>query len=61
MGNSTGTADTENTVLSFDADYSVAPGWDVIGNLSFIDAENISRTTTDNDGSLFILYNRFLI
>ncbi len=59
LGNRSGLADTENSVVSIDADYAVAPGWNVTGSLNFIDAENIGRTTTDNSGHVLILYNRF--
>ncbi len=59
LGNVSGLSDTENSVVSIDADYAVAPGWNVTGSLNFIDAENISRTTTDNSGHVLILYNRF--
>ncbi len=59
LGNVSGLADTENSVVSIDADYVVAPGWNLTGSLNFVDAENISRTTTDNSGHVLILYNRF--
>lgn len=56
--NATGTDDTKNTVLTFDADYEVAPGWVVAGSLSFNDAENRDRTQgNDNNGHTAIIYN----
>ncbi|MCZ6510816.1 MAG: porin, partial [Alphaproteobacteria bacterium] len=63
LGNVSGLSDTENSVVSIDADYAVAPGWNVTGSLNFIDAENIGRTLADNsdqnNGHVLILYNRF--
>ena len=58
ISNVSGVADTKNTVLTFDADYEVAPGWTLAGSLSFNDAENRDRTQgDDNSGHSFILYN----
>lgn len=58
--NVTGVADTKNTVLTFDADYEVAPGWVLAGSLSFNEAENRDRTQgNDNDGHSAIIYNIF--
>ena len=60
LGNVTGVADTENTVLTFDADYEIAPGWTFAGSLSFNDAENRDRIQgNDNDGHSVIIYNIF--
>ncbi|HSG98547.1 MAG TPA: porin [candidate division Zixibacteria bacterium] len=59
-GNVSGVSDTKNTVLTFDADYEVAPGWTTAASLSFNDAENRDRTQgDDNNGHSFILYNIF--
>lgn len=56
--NSTGVSDTKHTVLSFDGEYEVAPGWTVAGSLNFADAENRNRTQgDDNDGTALIFYN----
>ena len=58
LGNVSGVSDTKNTVLTFDADYEVAPGWTVAASLSFNDAENRDRTQGDNnDGHSAIFYN----
>lgn len=58
--NGSGTGDTKNTVLTFDGDYEVAPGWTMAASLSFNDAENRDRTAgDDNDGHSFIYYNIF--
>lgn len=60
LGNVTGVSDTKNTVLTFDADYEVAPGWTLAGSLSFNEADNRDRTQgDDNDGHSGIIYNIF--
>ncbi len=60
LGNVAGVSDTENTVLTFDADYEVAPGWTLAGSLSFNEAENLSRVQgQNNDGHSAIIYNIF--
>ena len=60
LSNVAGVADTKNTVLTFDADYEVAPGWTAAASLSFNEAENRDRTQgDDNDGHSFIFYNIF--
>jgi hypothetical protein len=58
--NGAGFPDTKNTVLTFDADYEVAPGWTTAASLSFNEAENRDREQgNDNDGHSFIFYNIF--
>lgn len=51
--------DTEVTRLHFGASYSVAPGWQLTGDLEFAETENVGTTTTDRDGRLFMIGNRF--
>lgn len=58
--NVSGVGDTKNTVLTFDGDYEVAPGWTAAASLSFNDAENRDRVQgNDNNGHSFIVYNIF--
>ena len=45
--------------LNFGGTYSVAPGWTILADLAFIDASNTSNTTTDNDGTAFVLTSQF--
>jgi len=60
IDNVAGVGDTKNTVLSFDAEFEVAPGWQLAGSLNFADAENRDRTQgDDNDGTALIFYNIF--
>jgi outer membrane protein OmpU len=62
LGNAAGTSDSKNTVLTFDADYEVAPGWVLAGSLSFNEAENRGDRGSavqgdDNSGHSAIIYN----
>lgn len=60
ISNQAGVGDTKHTVLSFDGEYEIAPGWTFAGSLNFADAENRNRTAgDDNDGTALILYNIF--
>lgn len=61
ISNQAGVGDTKHTVLSFDGEYEIAPGWTFAGSLNFADAENRDRVTPgdDNDGTALILYNIF--
>ncbi len=55
-----GVPDHTNKVLTFDADYEVAPGWTTAASLSFNEAENRDGVAgDDNDGHSFIFYNIF--
>ena len=47
-------------ILSFDVEYTVAPGWLVMADLSFVGAKDIDAVGTDNDGHVFILSNDFI-
>jgi predicted porin len=61
IGNVAGVGDTKHTVLSFDGEYEVAPGWTLAGSLNFADAENRNRTAgDDNDGTALLIYNIFV-
>lgn len=53
--------DSDVEILSFDAAYQVAPGWEVTAGLNFIDATNINATTVEvnNDGTLLFISNEF--
>ncbi|MBT5569848.1 MAG: hypothetical protein HOJ90_01395, partial [Alphaproteobacteria bacterium] len=48
-------------ILSFDASYSVAPGWDLAAALHLIEADNINATAAavNNDGTVFLISNQF--
>lgn len=60
ISNQAGVGDTKHTVLSFDGEYEVAPGWTLAGSVNFADAENRNRTAgDDNDGTAVIIYNIF--
>ena len=54
-------ADTEVNMLSFDASYSVAPGWDLAAALHLIEADNINATAVpvNNEGTVFLISNQF--
>lgn len=60
-GNTTGISDTDIEILSFDASYSVAPGWDIAAALHLIEADNINATAAavNNDGTVFLISNQF--
>ena len=58
IANGSGLADSKNTVLTFDGDYEVAPGWTVAASVSINEAENHDRVQgVDNKGHSAILYN----
>ena len=60
IGNVAGVGDTKNTVLAFDTEYEIAPGWLLAGSLNFAEAENRDATQGDNnDGHTAIIYNIF--
>jgi outer membrane protein OmpU len=54
-------SDTEVNLLSFDASYSVAPGWDLAAALHLIEADNINATAVpvNNEGTVFLISNQF--
>ncbi|MBM3559294.1 MAG: porin [Alphaproteobacteria bacterium] len=45
--------------LAFGASYNVAPGWALLADLSFINIDNISGTSHDNDGHTFGVASNF--
>ncbi|MGE0254742.1 MAG: porin [Alphaproteobacteria bacterium] len=45
--------------LAFGATYTVAPGWALLADLSFINVDNISSTSHDNDGHVFGVSSNF--
>ena len=59
--NTTGISDTDIEILSFDASYSIVPGWDLAAALHLIEANNINATAVpvNNDGSVFLISNTF--
>ncbi len=60
IGNVSGVGDTKNEVISIDAEYEIAPGWQLAGSLNFADAENRDRIQgNDNNGHVAIFYNIF--
>lgn len=60
-GNTTGISDTDIRIISFDAAYDVAPGWQLAAALHLIEAENINATAVpvNNDGTVFLISNQF--
>ena len=54
-------AHTDVTILSLDAAYDVAPGWELMGSLHFADASNINATPAEvgNEGTVFVISNEF--
>ena len=54
-------ADTEVNMLSLDAAYDVAPGWQVAAALHLIEADNINATAVpvNNEGTVFLISNQF--
>ena len=54
-------ADTEVNMLSFDAAYDVAPGWQLAAALHLIEADNINATAVpvNNEGTVFLISNQF--
>ncbi|MBO6782660.1 MAG: porin [Alphaproteobacteria bacterium] len=62
VSNATGSGgDTDVQILSIDASYTVAPGWELAAGLNFVDAENINATAVpvNNEGTLFLISNEF--
>ncbi len=62
VSNPTGSGgDTDINIVSFDAAYDVAPGWDLMGSLHLVEADNINATAIEvnNDGTVFVITNRF--
>jgi len=59
--NTTGIADTDVQMLSLDASYTVAAGWDLAAALHFIEADNINGNAagTNNEGTVFLISNQF--
>jgi len=60
-GNTTGVSDTDIEIISLDAAYSVAPGWDLQAALHLIEADNINATAVpvNNEGTVFLISNQF--
>ncbi len=56
-----GIADSDVKIISLDAAYDVAPGWDLTGALHFGEAENMNGTAVPvkNDGTALIFTNIF--
>ncbi len=48
-------------MLSLDASYTVAAGWDLAAALHFIEADNINGNAagTNNEGTVFLISNQF--
>jgi outer membrane protein OmpU len=59
--NTTGISDTDVTLISLDAAYTVAPGWDLAAALHVLSADNINATAApvNNDGTVFLISNQF--
>lgn len=53
--------DTDINIVSLDAAYDVAPGWELMASLHFVEADNINATAieVDNDGTVFVISNQF--
>lgn len=47
-------------ILSFDVEYTVATGWLVMADLSFVNARDIDAVGANNDGHVFILSSDFI-
>ena len=54
-----GARESELTRIGFGVGYAVAPGWKLTGDVEIFSHDNISGTTTDNDGRGFMLNNQF--
>ena len=56
-----GIADSDVKIISLDAAYDVAPGWELAGSLHFGEAENMDGTAVPvkNDGTALIFTNIF--
>lgn len=62
VSNPTGSGgDTDINIVSLDAAYDVAPGWELMASLHLVEADNINATATevDNDGTVFVISNAF--
>ncbi|MEP4887044.1 MAG: porin, partial [Alphaproteobacteria bacterium] len=62
VSNPTGSGgDTDINILSFDASYDVAPGWELMASLHLAEGDNINATAieVDNDGTAFVISNQF--
>ncbi len=65
LGNAGSVGDTENEVIAIDAEYEIAPGWQLAASIGFNEADNRGRSQTfgletgDNDGTGGIIYNIF--
>jgi predicted porin len=62
VSNPTGSGgDTDINIVSLDAAYDVAPGWELMASLHFAEADNINATAieVDNDGTVFVISNQF--
>jgi len=46
--------------LAFGVTYTVAPGWALLADLSFITVDNINSTTIDNSGHVFGVSSQFV-
>ena len=60
--NATGSGgDTDVSIISLDAAYSVAPGWDLMASMHLAQVDNMNATAVevDNDGKAFIISNNF--
>lgn len=59
--NAAGIADTDVQIISLDAAYAVAPGWELAAALHVIEADNINATAVpvNNDGTVFLISNQF--
>ena len=53
--------DTDINIISFDAAYDVAPGWELMASLHFAEANNINASAgeVNNDGTVFVISNEF--
>jgi predicted porin len=58
-GNAVNTRTGEVDWLNFGGTYAVAPGWTLLADLAMIDVTNINSTTTDQDGTAFVLSTQF--
>jgi len=61
VSNATGRADSDVEIISLDAAYDVAPGWELTGSLHFAEADNIngSAVAVNNDATALIINNTF--
>ena len=62
VSNPTGSGgDTDVTIITLDAAYDVAPGWELMASLHLAEVDNINSTAVEvnNDGTAFIISNQF--